>query len=177
MFTLADVSPLLAAVSVDETDIAKIRVGMPLQIKADALPDQSFPGIVQRIAPAGVVSQNVNQYTVTVEIKGPAPALRLGMTVDANFVVAEARQALMVPNEAIRGQRHDLVILVGPGQQRTPRRVATGITNGRFTEIKSGVEEGQIVFLGPARATPPPGQQPTNPFQPNFQRRPPGGGR
>ncbi len=175
-FTLADVSPLLAAVSVDETDIAKIRVGMPLQIKVDALPDQSFTGVVQRIAPAGAVSQNVNQYAVTVEIKDPIPALRLGMTVDANFVVAEAKRVLMVPSEAIRGQRHDLVILVGPGQQRTPRRVVTGITNGRFTEIKDGLEEGQTLFLGPARAPSQPGQQQTNPFQPQFQRRPPGGG-
>jgi len=111
-----------------------------------------------------------------VEINAPTPALRLGMTVDANFVVAEAKQVLMVPSEAIRGQRHDLAILVGPGQQRTPRRVVAGITNGRFTEIKEGLEEGQTVFLGPARVPSQPGQQPTNPFQPQFQRRPPGGG-
>jgi HlyD family secretion protein len=176
VFTLADISPLLAAVSVDETDIAKIRVGMPLQIKADAFPDQSFTGIVQRIAPAGVVSQTVNQYTVTVEIKGPTPALRLGMTVAADFVVAEARHVLMVPSEAIRGQRHDLVFVLGSRQQRTPRRVVIGIANGRVTEIKDGLEEGQTVFLGPARAPSQPGQQPTNPFQPNFQRRAPGGG-
>lgn len=175
VFTLADISPLLATVSVDETDIAKIRVGMPLALKADALPDQSFSGVVRRVAPAGVVSQNVNQYAVTVEIQNPTPGLRLGMTVDADFVVARARQVLMVPNEAIRGQRHDLVFLVGPGPQRTPRRIATGITNGRFTEVTDGLEEGQTVFLGPARAPSQPGQQPVNPFQPNFQRRPPGG--
>lgn len=176
VFTLADVSPLLASVSVDETDIAKIHVGMPVKIKVDALPDAAFGGVVERIAPAGVVSQNVNQYTVTVEIKDATPALRLGMTVDADFVVAEAAHALVVPNEAIRGQGHDLVFLVGAREQLTPHRVVAGITNGRVTEIKSGLEEGQIVYLGPVRTTSQPGQQPRNPFQPNFQRRPTGGG-
>lgn len=176
VFTLADISPLLASVSVDETDIAKIRVGMPVKIRVDALPDASFPGAVERIAPAGIVSQNVNQYTVTVEIKNPIPGLKLGMTVDAEFVVAEAAHVLVVPNEAIRGQRHDLVFLVGAREQLTPRPVVAGITNGRVTEIKSGLEEGQIVYLGPVRAPSQAGQQPRNPFQPTFQRRPSGGG-
>jgi HlyD family secretion protein len=176
VFTLADVSPLLANVSVDETDIAKIRVGMPVQIKVDALPDAAFSGLVQRIAPAGVVSQNVNQYTVTVQIKDATTGLRLGMTVDANFVVAEAKHALVVPNEAVRGQHRDLVLLVGAREQLTPRRIVAGITNGRITEIKSGLEEGQTVYLAPVRAPSQAGQQPKNPFQPNFQRRPTGGG-
>jgi HlyD family secretion protein len=175
VFTLANVSPLLANVSVDETDIAKIRVGMPVQIRVDALPDASFSGVVERIAPAGVVSQNVNQYTVTVRIEGSTPALRLGMTVDAEFVVAEARRALVVPNEAVRGQHRDLILLVGAREQLTPQRIVAGISNGRVTEIKSGLQEGQTVYLGPVRAPSQAGQQPRNPFQPNFQRRPTGG--
>ncbi len=176
VFTLADITPLLASVNVDETDIAKIRVGMPVGIKADALPDASFAGVVRRIAPAGVVSQNVNQYTVTVEIKDPIPALKLAMTIDAEFVVAEAKRTLVVPNEAVRGQTHDLVFLVGAHDALTPHHIVAGITNGRFTEIKGGLEEGQTVYLGPVRATSQATQQPKNPFQPNFQRRPTGGG-
>ena len=177
VFTLADVTPLLANVSVDETDIAKIRVGMPVKVAADALPDQSFTGVVQRIAPAGVISQNVNQYTVTVEIKNPIPALRLGMTVDAEFVVAEARHALLVPNEATRGPNRDVVLLVGVHQKLTPHRIVAGISDGRLSEVKEGLSEGQIVYLGPVRTPAQNPQQPRNPFQPKFQRRPAGGGR
>ncbi len=175
VFTLADVTPLLASVSVDETDIARVRVGMPVTITVDALPDTTSEGVVQRIAPAGVVVQNVNQYTVTVEIKTPNPALRLGMTLNVDFLIARARNVLLVPNEAVRGKEDRVVFLVGPQEKLTPHPVVTGISNGRLTEIKQGVEVGQRVYLGPAASqggTPPAG----NPFQPNFQRRAPSGG-
>lgn len=177
VFTLADITPLLAAVNVDETDIAKVQVGMPVNITVDALPGAVFRGEVQRIAPAGVVVQNVNQYTVTVEIKDPTPALKLGMTLNIDFVIARARTVLLVPSEAIRGKEDHVVFIVGQHDALTPQLVVTGITNGRLTELKSGVQEGQRVYLGPAQAAPQGAPQPANPFQPNFQRRPPGGGR
>lgn len=174
VFTLANITPLLANVSVDETDIAKIRVGMPVAITVDALPDASFAGVVERLAPAGVISQSVNQYTVTVEITAPTPALLLGMTVNADFVVAQARNALLVPAEAIRSRDRPFVLLVGERDALTPQPVVTGVTNGRLTEIRQGLAEGQRVYLGSARA-PQAGSSPRNPFQPNFQRRAPGG--
>ncbi len=173
VFTLADITPLLASVSVDETDIAKVQGGMPVKITVDSLPEVAFTGAVQRIAPAGVVIQNVNQYTVTVEIKNPIPALRLGMTLNVDFIVARAQNVLLVPSEAIRGKEDHVVFLVGDHDKLTPQPVVTGITNGRLVEIKSGLEEGQRVYLGSA-ATTPQGPQPGNPFQPNFQRRAPG---
>lgn len=177
VFTLANVTPLLASVSVDETDIARIQLGMPVRITADALPAAEFKGSVQRIAPAGAVVQNVNQYTVTVEIQNPIPALRLGMTVNTDFIIAEARSVLLVPNEAVRGKQDHIVFLVGDEDKLTPQPVTIGISDGRVTEIKSGLDEGQRVYLGPApttpRATPPSG----NPFQPNFPRQAPGGTR
>lgn len=172
VFTLANVTPLLASVSVDETDIAKIHLGMPMRVTADALPDVEFAGSVQRIAPAGVVVQNVNQYTVVVEIQSPPPALRLGMTVNADFIIASVRNVLFVPNEAVRGKEDHMVFLVGDNSKLTPQPVTIGISDGRVTEMRSGVQEGQRVYLGPAqttRATP----APANPFQPTFRR--PGG--
>ncbi len=175
VFTLANVTPLLASVSVDETDIARVRVGMPVTITVDALPDHAFTGEVQRIAPAGVIVQNVNQYTVTVEIKDPSPALRLGMTLNVDFIIARVQNALLVPNEAVRGKEDHVIYLVGAQDKLAPHPVVTGITNGRLTEIKTGLEEGQRVYLGPGQAQRG-GPAPVNPFQPNFQRRAPSGG-
>lgn len=178
VFTLADVTPLLATVNVDETDIAKIQVGMPVNLTADALPDASFGGVVKRVAPAGIVVQNVNQYTVTVEITTPTPALRLGMTLNADFVVARTQNVLLVPSEAVRGKEQKSVFLVGQRDKLTPQLVVTGITDGRVIEIKSGIQEGQRVYLGPALSSTGTTPPPRNPFQPNFQRRgPTGGGR
>lgn len=175
VFTLANVTPLLASVSVDETDIARVQLGMSATIAVDSLPAVAFTGVVQRIAPAGVVVQNVNQYTVTVEIKNPVPALRLGMTLNVDFIIARAQNALLVPNEAVRGTVDHVIYLVGAQDKLAPHPVVTGITNGRLTEIKTGLEEGQRVYLGPGQAQGG-GPAPVNPFQPNFQRRAPSGG-
>jgi RND family efflux transporter MFP subunit len=176
VFTLANVTPLLASVNVDETDIARVRPGMSASITVDSLPDANFAGTVQRISPAGVIVQNVNQYTVTVEITNPSPSLRLGMTLNVDFIVARAQHAMLVPNEAVRGKEDRMVFLVGAQDKLTPRRVAAGITDGRLTEIKSVLEEGQVVYLGPAKPTTQGGPPPTNPFRPNFQRRTSPGG-
>jgi HlyD family secretion protein len=172
VMTIADVRVIQAAVSVDEADVAQIKVGMPVRVTADALPKQTFTGKVTRIAPQAVVVQNVTQYEVIVEIENPQRALRLGMTVDAEFVVTGRENVLLVPAEAVRGQDAKVIILV-EGETLTPVVVETGATDGRQVEIVRGVEAGQTVYLGPGRQ--PAGgagrPQPVNPFLPQFPRR------
>lgn len=176
VMTIADTRVIQAKVSVDEADVAQIKVGMPVQVTADALPRLAFAGKVTRIAPQAVVVQNVTQYDVIVEIQNPQQALRLGMTVDAEFVVTGRQNVLVVPAEAVRGQDAKVIILV-EGETLTPVVVETGATDGRQVEIVRGVEAGQTVYLGPSRqssggAGRP--QQQTNPFMPQFPRRTPG---
>jgi RND family efflux transporter MFP subunit len=170
VFTLADVTPLLASVSVDETDIAKIRRGMAATVTADALPDAQFVGVVTRIAASGVVSNNVNQYTVVVQLTNPSAALKLGMTVDASFVVQAAHDTLLVPTEAIHSQGNmQFVTVVGSDGRLSARQVTTGISDDRNTAITTGLREGERVYLGQASGTP---SRPAtrNPFMPNMPR-------
>lgn len=172
VMTIADTRVIQAKVSVDEADVAQIKVGMPVKVTADALPKQTFSGTVTRIAPQAVVVQNVTQYEVIVEIANPQQALRLGMTVDAEFVVTGRQNVLLVPSEAVRGQDAKVVILV-EGETLTPVVVEAGATDGRQVEIVRGLEAGQTVYLGPARqpATGSGRPQQTNPFLPQFPRR------
>ena len=172
---LADTRIIQASVMVDETDIAKVTTGMGVRVTADALRGRTFSGKVRRIAPQSQVVQNVTQYEVIVAIDHPEQALRLGMGVDAEFVVTGRENVLLVPLEAVRGQDAKVIILV-EGEMLTPVVVETGATDGRQVEIVKGVEVGQTVYLGPSRQ---PGgstnnrPQQTNPFMPQFpQRRP-----
>jgi HlyD family secretion protein len=166
MMTIADVRTIQANVSVDESDVAQVTPGMTVRITADALPGKTFAGTVARIAPQSVVVQNVTQYSVMVELKKPDPALRLGMTVDAEFIITERNNVLLVPVEAVRGKDAKVVILV-EGETLTPVVVQTGATDGRQVEITKGLEDGDTVYLGPARAAIPNNrQQPVNPFSP-----------
>jgi len=122
------------------------------------------------VAPQPVVEQNVTQYPVTVEVNDPQRRLKLGMTVDAEFVLARRTGVLLVPQEAVRGNEDKAVFLV-EGTELTPRVVETGLSDGRFIEILRGLREGEVVYLGTARQTTTPTPGGSNPFQPRFQQR------
>jgi HlyD family secretion protein len=169
VFTLADTSVVLAKVLVDESDIARVTPAAQVQITADALPDITFSGRIARVAPEAVVEQNVRQYTVTVDVADPQRQLRLGMSVDAEFILAKRTGVLIVPEEAVRGTESKAVFIVN-GDKLIPRVVQTGLSDGRFIEITSGLQEGEVVYLGTARTTPSTAPAPTNPFQPQFPR-------
>lgn len=173
VMTIADVQTIQAQVGVDESDVAQLAVGMSVRITADALPRRTFEGRITRIAPHSVVVQNVTQYEVVVDVDNPDPALRLGMSVDAEFIISERLGVPLVPAEAIRGQDAKVVILVD-GKKLTPVVVRTGASDGRQVEIVEGAELGQTVYLGPARqnSTTTSQPRPANPFAPRFPARP-----
>lgn len=173
VLTIADVRTVQANIPVDESDIAQVTPGMAVRITADGLPERTFTGKVERIAPQSTVVQNVTQFAVVVTIENPDPALRLGMSVDGEFVVTERTNVLLVPAEAVRGKEAKIVLLV-EGEKLTPVAVETGATDGRMLEIVRGLRAGQLVYLGPAVAPngAPRTQQPVNPFQPQFPRQP-----
>lgn len=175
VMTIADMRAVQAAVYVDEADVAQVTAGMPVRVTADALPGRTFKGQVARIAPQAQVIQNVTQYEVVVDIESPDQALRLGMTVDAEFIVMERQGVLLVPAEAVRGQDARVLILLEEGRL-TPVVVETGASDGRQVEIVRGAEAGQTVYLGPAAARAGNNaarQQQVSPFMPQFPRRPP----
>jgi len=171
VLTLAKISPILARVMVDEADIARVNSSARVEVTADALPGKTFRAKILRIAPQSVVEQNVTQYPVVVQIDDAERMLKLGMTVDAEFVLARRKNVLLVPQEAVRGGESKAVMIV-EGQKLTPRVIQAGISDGRFVEMLSGVREGEIVYLGTAgRSGPAEQTRPANPFQPRFQQR------
>jgi HlyD family secretion protein len=172
LMTLADTRVVQANLAVDEVDIADIRVGTPVRVTVDALPDRTLNGRVSRIAAQSTVTQNVTQFTVVVVIENPDRALRLGMSADGEFILKERRNVLVVPSEAIRGKDTKIVQVV-EGERPVPTVVETGVTDGRQVEIIKGLEEGQIVYLGSATgtSTQTSTQQPSNPFMPQPPRR------
>ena len=180
VITLAQIDPLLATVNVDETDISGIRLSMPVRLTADALPDVVVSGRVDQIAAQAQVVQNVTQFAVIVTLFAPPPAMRLGMTVNAEFVRARAANVLVVPQEAVKVGNSASVTVVGPGGTLQTRAVQTGVSDGRQVEITNGLTEGEVVFLGYVRqqTAPPGGRAPFSPqFQQRQQQRPGGTGR
>ena len=172
VITVAQIDPLYATVNVDEADIGGVRTGMPVRLTADALPNAVIRGRVDRIAAVSQVVQNVTQFAVTVVLQDPPPGVRLGMTVDADFVAARRDNVLVVPRQAVKQDKQgkaSVTVVVGGGELET-RPVQTGLSDGRLVEILSGLHEGEVVLLGSAKQ--PANQAPgRSPFQPQYKRR------
>ena len=145
---LAISSGLEVEVDVSEANIAQVRVGQPVEIVADAFPQQVFAGQVKRIAPEAVVENNVTVFQVVVTPLTGLDQLRSGMTVDATFIGKTVADALMVPTVAIATEAGQLGVQVADDQGNpTFRPVTVGLTQGSQTQVLSGLEANDRVFL------------------------------
>jgi HlyD family secretion protein len=105
LLRMADLGHVQVRVSVDETDIGKIRAGLPASVRVSAYPNQPFEGEVLKVEPQAVVEQNVTLFGVLVSIDNRQGLLKPGMNAEVTISVARAEQVLAVPVAALRTQR------------------------------------------------------------------------
>ncbi|MGE3274496.1 MAG: efflux RND transporter periplasmic adaptor subunit [Vicinamibacterales bacterium] len=151
VMTLGDIDQVFVRGKVDEADIGHVRLGMPARITTESFRDTTFTGKVTQISPIGVEKDNVTTFEVEVSIENPSGQLKANMTANAEIVLEEHPDALVVPEAAISydEQRNAFVDVVDPGAEGGRRRVPvkTGIGNGTRTEITDGLKAGDQVVL------------------------------
>jgi len=144
---LIDDTCLYVTAPMDEVDAPKLKVGQPARITLDALPGQSFPGKVRRIAPY-VTEVEKQARTVDVEVnfeEVPTNALLVGYSADVEVIIERRENVLRVPTQAIRQNGKVLVV---DGEDRLEERILeTGLANWAFTEVVSGLKEGDRILL------------------------------
>jgi HlyD family secretion protein len=101
LFTVADVSRMIVKAGVNEVDIGKIRVGMPVKVTLDAYPKVGFHGRIDRIAPAVRVDDKVRVFDVEVRLDAQGRELRSGMTANIEVVGERKDKVLTVPVESV----------------------------------------------------------------------------
>ena len=150
---LADLDNLEIIVNMAEVDVSKIKEKQVAQITLDALPNLTLTGEVTQVAPAGVQTQGVVNYPVTVAVKNPPPGVKTGMTSNVNIVTDQKNDVLMVVNRAIRnvGRQKMATVLFEGRQIQAP--VVTGMSGDSQTEIVSGLNEGDVVVVGTTTTT------------------------
>jgi membrane fusion protein, macrolide-specific efflux system len=137
---------------VDETDIGQIHPRLPTRIVLDAYPGESVAGKVSAVAYEAKAVNNVTTYKVdVVPVRIPA-VMRSGMTATVTFLIAVRDNALLIPSHALRDEKGRKVVLV-PDADGAPRTqmVETGLSDGRQTEIVSGLNEGDKVLIVQAK--------------------------
>ena len=197
LFQIArDLTQMQIEASVAEADIAKVKAGQAVDFSVDAFGARRFTGTVDQVRLNPVTQQNVVTYTVIVKAANPDGALLPGMTANANFVVSQRDDVLLVPNaalsfkpedykpvrSAVRTPQADTVTLfVLENGKPVPRRVRAGASDADNTELVGGpLKAGETVITGSNAVVKPsggmfsgpPGQKPKDPnAKPATQRR------
>jgi len=102
---IANLDTVQVSALVDETDVGKVKPGMPVTITVDAYPNRTFDGTVLKIEPQAQVSQNVTMFPVEVNILNPAHLLKPGMNTEVEIHIGERQGVLAIPNAALRTPR------------------------------------------------------------------------
>lgn len=145
---------LIVEAQVDETDIAQVRLGQAATIVLDAYPGEPITARVGAIAFESKTVNNVTTYTVDVLPEKVPAFMRSGMTGNVLFRVAHRQNVLWLPSQALHQKNGASHVQVAGEAGGAPAEapVETGISDGRRTEIVSGIEEGRAVLVQDVRA-------------------------
>ena len=155
--TLADMSDLIFKGTVDEIDVGKLTIGMPVRLKIGALPDQAVTGKLSRIAPQAIEKDNAKLFEVEIEIDSvKGVLLRAGYSANADIVIREKKNILLIPERLVIFEDDGAktsVELPGGTPEAEPKKVAikVGLSDGLNIEVVSGIQEGEKVVQRPPR--------------------------
>ena len=142
LFWIGEPKPLRITAEVDEEDIAQIREGQRALLRADAFAGQVLNATVAQITPKGDATRKA--YRVRLALPEDTP-LMIGMTVEANIVLRESADAVLIPPAALRGDH----VFVAQGEVARRRQVTVGVQGPRAVEIRQGIAAGDVVVLDP----------------------------
>jgi len=153
----------IAEVSLNEVDVAQVKVGQKVTLTFDAVPDLTITGQVAEVDAVGTVSQGVVTYTVKIGFDTQDDRVKIAMSVSAAIVTEAKPNVLLVPNSAVKSQGGMSYVEIVDGDDRnatlvanvngvilanSPRQqlVEIGTANDEFTEIISGINEGDVII-------------------------------
>ncbi len=143
--SLADVKKMIFEGKVDESEVGKIKEGLPLEITVGAIEDVKFDAVLDYIAPKGVEENGAIQF----EIKGTlekieSTFIRAGLSANASIILEKAENVLAIKEALVQYDdetKKPFVEIVVGDQQFERREVELGLSDGIFVEVKSGVSK------------------------------------
>ena len=160
LMTVSDLTELNAEVQVAEADVLRVKVGQEATITLEALPEMSFRGRVTEVGASALPQLDAGaaarEFRVEIRLLEPAEGMRPGLTCDAEILVGERRDVVVVPLQAVvirpqeDGSEARGVFTVSEGKARFVP-VETGIIGGLDIEV-DGISDQTEVIAGPYQA-------------------------
>lgn len=138
----------IAEISLNEVDVAKVKIGQKVTLTFDAIEELSITGEVSEIDAIGTVSQGVVNYNVKIVFDTQNEQAKPGMSVSAAIIIDAKQNVLLIPSVAVKeqqdGSSYVQVMASGTPQNQT---VETGLSDDTNTEITSGLQEGDKIII------------------------------
>lgn len=151
VMTVGNIDRVFVRGKVDEADIGRVRLSQPARIRVETFKDKVFNGRVTQISPMGVEKDNVTNFEVKVSIDNPGKELKANMTANAEIVLEEHPDSLILPEAAITydAQKNAFVDSLAPSVKGGKKKVGVkvGVGNGTKVQIVDGLKQGDKVVL------------------------------
>jgi HlyD family secretion protein len=151
-----DLTQMQIDTNVSEADIGKVKEGQNVEYTIDGYPDITFKGKVQQVRNSPLTVQNVVTYDVVIYVDNNDLKLKPGMTANVSIITSEKNNTLLVPNASLRfipeenkkTYKNPGIWVLKEGNKLRRIDIETGISNGNYTEIKSGnIKAGQNIVV------------------------------
>lgn len=152
--SLIDPSEIKMNGVIDEIDVPKVKLGQEAIVILDALPDKEVKGRITFISPESTTEMGVVFYKTTITLENPDEELKDGMSATAEIIIEQHNDVLLIPNRAIQGSWENPFVEVVTDEQIEKRQISIGLSDGIYTEVLSGLEEGEEVILPQASQLP-----------------------
>jgi multidrug efflux pump subunit AcrA (membrane-fusion protein) len=144
---IPDIRTMKVKGSIQENDISKIKPGLPVIVRLDALPNVPFHGKISSIGKICIPKEDKKIFPTEVIIDESDMRLKPGMTVSCEYITYESSDELYVPNNCIQAEnKHYYIFLKKRGKIRKTE-IMTGPSNNMFTIITGDLKPGQALEL------------------------------
>ncbi|MBU2650234.1 MAG: efflux RND transporter periplasmic adaptor subunit [Bacteroidetes bacterium] len=141
--TVADMGEMIFEGKIDETEVGKIREGMPLILSIGALEDVTFDAILEHISPKGVEENGAIQFEIKADVKLREDYfIRAGYSANADIVLDRADSVLSIPESLLQFEKDTAFVEIETQPQVFEKKtVELGLSDGIFVEIKNGINK------------------------------------
>jgi len=147
--TIADISKMIFEGKIDESEVGKIKEGMPLKITIGAVPNKEFDGKLTKIAPKGIKENGAVQFDIEASIEiSKDDYIRAGLSANASIILDEAKNVLTIQESLLQYDKKtkEPFVEIAVGEQEFERKnVELGISDGITAQLKSGVSESEEI--------------------------------
>jgi len=144
--TVANMDDLIFDGNIDETEVGRLHIGLPVRISVGALQDVHFDAALEYISPKATESNGTNLFEIKASVKVPSDVtIRSGYSANAEIVLQEVHDVITLAESAIQWEGDSTFVYVKDGEEWTKRMVTTGLSDGVTIEVKDGLTVGEKV--------------------------------